>query len=214
MSILVWRCHKRHIDKKEGDLLAIRTRPENIRNWQTKSKWATFATALRAIQLMRGKRRLMYEHEGMWYVVSGDDLEVQPDPMGDVVVRFMPNRPPITLDMATQSIVTSSANATITFPAPELVAPSTPSVDGWDHWPDSALSGGAFSNIERFGSLADAQRGSHPCATNKSDTVTYIVGGSPIDPTYYVVHLRPENAMIIRSAAGTSVYRRKCPVLA
>lgn len=214
MSIPMGRYQEQRTQQKGGALLALRTRTENIKNWQNKCKWTNVAMALRAIRLMKGKRRLMYERNGLWYVVSGDDLEVRPDPTGDVVIRFLPNCPPITLeaDPTNDDIVTSSAS----FPAPESVSvafpPSTVTLDGWDHWPDSALADHAFSNIERFGTLADAQRGADPCSTNKSDPVTYIVGGSRIDPTYYVVHVSPDNAVIIRSSAGTSVYRRKCGV--
>ena len=70
--------------RRGGGLLIVRTRAEHIKNWQTKCKRDDATTALRAIWSVKGKRRLLYERDGSWFVVSGDDLEFRPDPTGDV----------------------------------------------------------------------------------------------------------------------------------
>lgn len=67
-----------------------------------------------------------------------------------------------------------------------------------------------YEIIQRFKTRMEAKSAARPCPINKSDPISYIVGGSVIDPTYYLVQTTSDAEAITGSTAGTSVYRRVC----
>ena len=215
MHLEKWREQK--ITKKGGFLLSVRTNMNQIRNVANRKRWACPMAAERAMQRSDKKRCLMFRQGTAWFVVAGDHLTLQPDRNGSVNVRFTRARAPI-LEPANDGrtmlpikpLVTQQRSAVVTSSATSTERPSSPDVNDpeWEVFTNSVVAMTAIDAthpIERFATLEEARARVDTSVT----TDRYIVGGSPTDPTYYVMGIRAADIVVVPVSSGTTVYRRK-----
>lgn len=203
ISIPFGRLQERCLDKRGGELLSIRTSLANITQATGKFRFARFGMVNRVMRSKIHKHCLVFRINNAWHIMAGDSLTVKPIPDGDLVIWFVPNNAPIFI----------RPNDTTT--TPPLTTEVVPTNDGWEQFTNSTLTSPAMqpdTPIQRFQTLADAKTAALPCPTKPGDAVSYIVGGSAVDPTYYLVQTPYGSEAITGSTAGTSVYRRVCGI--
>jgi hypothetical protein len=200
ISIPFGRWQEKCRERKGGELLSIRTNMNKIINVKRKQKFHKFRTANRVLRSNAHKHCLLFFLNRDWYIVAGDCLTVQPVPDGDMPIWFVPSNGPI------------FAKPHVTMPS--ILASVTSTQDGWEQLSNSAIASSVMQNntppIHRYNTLAEAQAAAYPCPVNPTDPVSYIVGGSKTDPTFYLVQTDQGVVAITGTTAGTSVYRRSC----
>ena len=203
ISIPFGRLQERCLDRQGGELLSIRTSLGNITKANGKFRYNRFGMANRVMRSKIHSHCLVFRINNAWHVMAGDSLTVKPVPDGDLVIWFVPNNAPL-------FIRPDDTTTTATAPLTSQVVPTN---DGWEQLTNSTLSSPAMqpnTPIQRFQTLAEAKTAALPCPAKPGDASSYIVGGSVVDPTYYLVQPPPGIEAVTASTAGTSVYRRVC----
>jgi hypothetical protein len=202
------------VRKKGGLLLSVRTNLKQIRNITDRQQWACPIAAERAMHQSDKKRCLMFRQGTAWYVIAGDSLTIQPDRNGSLNVRFTYANAPLFTHPADENVISNHTFGLRREPVTStaIAVNQSSAHSDWVEFPNSAIAMTAVDTarpMERFGTLEDAR--ARVQAIDASDK-TYIVGGSPTDPTYYVVGinaLASDNVAVYPVSSGTTVYRRE-----